>query len=117
MDALIGLKRYDEALALADARLKLLEGDADALQAKMRIEASRGNYVAARGWIQKLIDQGKADASLLNSMAWFSLYTGKVEDADVTTATKATQMDQNSPAILHTLACIYAETGQDERGA
>ena len=88
VEALIGLKRYDEALALADARLKLLDGDADALQAKMRIEASRGNYVAARGWIQKLIDQGKADASLLNSMAWFALYTGKVDQADVATATK-----------------------------
>ncbi len=112
VEALIGLKRYDEALALADARLKLLDGDADALQAKMRIEASRGNYVAARGWIQKLVDQGKGDASLLNSMAWFALYTGKVDQADVATATKATQMDQNSPAILHTLACVYAETGK-----
>ncbi len=110
--ALIGLRRYDDALALADARLKLLEGDADALQAKMRVEASRGNYVAARAWIQKLIDQGKGDASLLNSMAWFALYTGKVDQADVATATKATQMDQNSPAILHTTACIYAEMGK-----
>ena len=111
-EALIGLKRYDEALALADARLKLLDGDADAMQAKMRIEASRGNYVAARVWIQKLVGQGKGDASLLNSMAWFALYTGKVDQADVATATKATQMDQNSPAILHTLACVYAETGK-----
>ncbi len=112
VEGLIGLERYDEALALADARLKLLDGDADALQAKMRIEASRGNYAAARGWIQKLIDQGKADPSLLNSMAWFSLYTGKVGEADVATATKATQMDRDNPAILHTLACIYAETGK-----
>jgi tetratricopeptide (TPR) repeat protein/transglutaminase-like putative cysteine protease len=112
VEALIGLKRYDDAMTLADARLKLLEGDADALQAKMRVEASRGNYVAARGWIQKLIDQGKGDASLLNSMAWFALYTGKVDQADVATATKATQMDQNSPAILHTMACVYAEMGK-----
>ena len=109
---MIGLKRYDEALALADARLKLLDNDADAFQAKMRIEASRGNYVAARGWIQKLIDQGKADASLLNSMAWFALYTGNVDEADVATATKASQMDHENPAILHTLACVYAETGK-----
>jgi transglutaminase-like putative cysteine protease/Flp pilus assembly protein TadD len=112
VEALIGLKRYDEALALADTRLKLLDGDADALQAKMQIEASRANYLAARGWVQKLIDQGKENASLLNSMAWFALYTGKVDQTDVATATKATQMDQNSPAILHTLACVYAETGK-----
>ena len=112
VEALIGLKRYDDALALADARLKLLDGDADALQAKVQIEASRANYVAARGWIQKLIDQGKENASLLNSMAWFALYTGKMDQADVATATKATQMDRDNPAILHTLACVYAETGK-----
>jgi tetratricopeptide (TPR) repeat protein len=112
VEALIGLKRYDDALALADARLKLLEGDSDALQAKMRVEASRGNYAAARASIQKLIDQGKGDASLLNSMAWFALYTGNADQADVATATKAAQMDQNNPAILHTLACVYAETGK-----
>ena len=68
--------------------------------------------LAARGWIQKLIDQGKADASLLNSMAWFALYTGKMDEADVATAIKATQMDRDNPAILHTLACVYAETGK-----
>ncbi|MGC1421882.1 MAG: hypothetical protein WA815_06000, partial [Terracidiphilus sp.] len=112
VEALIGLKRYDDALALADARLKLLDGDADALQAKVQIEASRANYVAARGWIQKLIDQGKENASLLNSMAWFALYTGKTDQADVATAIKATQMDRDNPAILHTLACVYAETGK-----
>jgi tetratricopeptide (TPR) repeat protein len=78
----------------------------------MRIEASRGNYVAAREWIQKLIDQGKGDASLLNSMAWFALYTAKVDQSDIDTATKATQMDRNDPAILHTLACLYAATGK-----
>ena len=112
VDALIGLNRCDDAMRLADDRLKLLDGDADALEAKMRIEASRGNYAAARGWIQKLIDQGKGDGNLLNSMAWFALYTGKVDQADVDTATKATQMDRDNPAILHTLACLYAETGK-----
>ena len=112
VEALIGLKRYDEALALADARLKLLDQDADALQAKMRVEATRGNYVAARGLLQKLIDIGKGDANLLNSMAWFSLYTDKVTDADVAMATRATQMERDNPAILHTLACLYIESGR-----
>jgi tetratricopeptide (TPR) repeat protein len=112
VEGLIGLNRYDDALALADDRLKLFESDSDAIQAKMRVEASRGNYVAARAWIQKLIDQGKDDANLLNSMAWFALYTGKVDQSDVATATKATQMEHDNPAILHTLACLYAEIGK-----
>jgi len=35
-----------------------------------------------------------------------------VEPADITTGIKATQLARDNPAILHTLACLYAETGQ-----
>jgi tetratricopeptide (TPR) repeat protein len=111
---LSGLARYDEALALADERLKLLDGDSDAIKAKMQIESTRGNYSAARGWAQKLADQGKEDAELLNSSAWFALFTGKVEDSDVATAIKSTQMAKDNPHILHTLACLYAEVGKTQ---
>jgi tetratricopeptide (TPR) repeat protein/transglutaminase-like putative cysteine protease len=110
--ALMGLGRYDEAIALTDARLKLLDGDQDAIMMKMRIEADRGNFTAARGWVQKLIDQGKEDASLLNSSAWFALFTGKVEQADIDMSIKSTQLAKDNPSILHTLACLYAEAGK-----
>ena len=112
VEALLGLGRYDEALGLAETRLKLLDSDADALRAKMEIESTRGDYSAARGWAQKLVDQGKEDASLLNSLAWLALFTGKVEQADIATAIKASQMARDNPAILHTLACLYAEAGK-----
>ena len=79
---------------------------------KMEIEANRGRLCRARAWAQKLVDQGKENAELLNSIAWFALFTGKVEDADIATAIKATQMAKDNPAILHTLACLYAETGK-----
>jgi predicted Zn-dependent protease len=78
----------------------------------MEIESTRGDYSAARGWAQKLVDQGKEDASLLNSLAWLALFTGKVEQADIATAIKASQMARDNPAILHTLACLYAEAGK-----
>jgi Tfp pilus assembly protein PilF len=110
--ALAGLQRYDEALARADGRLKLLENDPDALEAKMRIEADRGDYQAARGWAQKLIDQGKGDAEVLNSMAWFALFTPNVRQEDVADAIKAVQMSKENAHILHTLACLDAVTGQ-----
>jgi tetratricopeptide (TPR) repeat protein len=110
--ALMGLGRYDEAIALADERLKLLEADQDALSMKMRIEADRGNFTAARGWAQKLIDQGKEDASLLNSSAWFALFTGKVDQADIDMSIKSTQLAKDNASILHTLACLYAEAGK-----
>lgn len=111
IEALIGLKRYDDAMRLSDERLKILEDDADALRAKMSIESGRGNYVAAQQWAQRLADQGKDDASLLNSTAWFALFTAKVGDRDISNAIKATQLAKDNPHILHTLACLYAETG------
>jgi tetratricopeptide (TPR) repeat protein len=109
--ALMGLGRYDEALALADERLKLLENDSDAYQMKIQIETNRGDFAAARGWAQKLADLGKEDAMLLNDETWYALFTGKVEQADITKAIHATEMQKDSPAILHTLACLYAEVG------
>jgi len=110
--ALACLGRHNEAIALSDERLKLLEGDEDALRRKMYVEADRGNFAAARGWAQKLIDQGKENANLLNSSAWFALFTGKVEQADIDMSIKSTQMAKDNPHILHTLACLYAETGK-----
>ena len=109
--ALMGLGRYDEALALADERLKLLENDSDAYEMKMEIEADHGNFTAARGWAQKLADLGKEDAMLLNNETWYALFSGKVEQADIAKAIRATEMQKDSPAILHTLACLYAEVG------
>lgn len=110
--ALAGLHRYDEAIALADDRLKLLDNDEDAIEAKMRIEADRGNYDAARNWAQKLIDMGKGTADLLNSKAWFALFMPKIEQDDIAMAIKATQMSKNNPHILHTLACLDAVAGK-----
>ncbi len=110
--ALLGLGRYDEAIALADQRLKLLEDDPDALLMKIDTETNRGNYAAARAFGQKLVDQGHEDADLLNKMAWLALFTGKVEDADIAAAIKATQLAKDNSSILHTLACLYAETGK-----
>ena len=109
--ALMGLGRYDDALALADERLKLLENDSDAYEMKMEIEADRGNFAAARGWAQKLADLGKEDAMLLNNETWYALFTGKVEQADIAKAIRATEMQKDAPYILHTLACLYAEMG------
>ena len=112
VDALVGLSRFDEAVKLANERLKLFENDGDALQAQLRIESSRNNFGTARTWGQKIVSQGKEDAGTLNSIAWFALFTGKVSQEDIATAIKATQMSKDNPAILHTLACLYAEAGQ-----
>jgi tetratricopeptide (TPR) repeat protein len=109
--ALMALGRFDDAIALADDRLKLLDNDADALTMKIQIEANRGNYEAARGLAQKLANLGKEDATLLNNVAWDALFTGKVTQDDVARAIRATEMQKDAAFILHTLACLYAEVG------
>jgi tetratricopeptide (TPR) repeat protein len=112
VQALLGLGRYDEAIGLADERLKLLDGDFDAQRMKMVIESTRGNYAAAIALGRKMVDQGKQDAEIFNEIAWFSLFAGKVDDAGIAAAIKATQLANDNPHILHTLACLYAETGK-----
>lgn len=112
INALVGIGRYDAAMHVADERLKLLEDDPDAYQAKMNIESSRGDYTQARAWARKLVDMGNGDANLMNSIAWYALFTPAIDPEDIATAIKATQMSRNNPAILHTLACLYAQSGK-----
>jgi len=110
--ALRNLGRYDEGDALAADRLKRLPDDVDALVAHALLAQARGDYAGARVFEQKIEAAGKADASTLNAIAWLSLFTGTVTDADVQTALRGTQMNRNSWRILHTLGCLYAEVGK-----
>jgi transglutaminase-like putative cysteine protease len=110
--ALRNLDRYDEGDALAADRLKRLPDDVDALVAQARLAQARGDYAGARVFEQKIETAGKADAATLNMIAWLSLFTGTVTDADIQTAIRGTQMNRNSWPILHTLGCLYADAGK-----
>jgi transglutaminase-like putative cysteine protease/tetratricopeptide (TPR) repeat protein len=110
--ALRNLGRYDEGDALAVDRLKRLPDDVDALVAQALLAQARGDYPAARVFEQRIETAGKADASTLNIIAWLSLFTGTVTDADIQTAIRGTQLNRNSWPILHTLGCLYVETGK-----
>jgi tetratricopeptide (TPR) repeat protein len=68
LEALMGLSRFDDALALADARLKLLDNDSDAYAAKMEIEANRGDFAAAHAWGEKQLALGQENAEILNGL-------------------------------------------------
>lgn len=71
-----------------------------------------GDFVKAHTLDQKILADGKAEAQDLNSIAWLSLFTGKVEGADMEDALKAAQLSNNNAAVLHTLGCLYAEVGK-----
>jgi len=106
------LGRFDEAEDLAEKRLKKMPDDTDALRALAYTASAREDYRAAHDWSQKIVDTGKAEAQDLNGLAWETLFYGRAEGPDIETAIRATQMSQNAPNILHTLACLYAEAGK-----
>src|SRR5262249_30785873 len=60
----------------------------------------------------QMVAAGKAEASDLNGLAWHALFTGRVLDEDIESAIKSAQASQNSPGVLHTLGCAYAEVGK-----
>jgi len=107
IEALMGLSRFDDALAQADARLKLLDNDSDAYSAKMEIEANRGDFAAAHAWGEKLLALGQENAETLNGLAWDALFTGKVTDDDIAMAVKATQLQKDAPDNLITAVPVY----------
>jgi predicted Zn-dependent protease len=106
------LRRFDEADALAEDRLKRIPGDLDALRGLARSAVARGDYRKAQTFWQKIIDSGQADPQDMNSSSWNSLYTGNTRPADLENALKAAQLSGKRADILNTLGCVYAELGK-----
>lgn len=111
--ALRGLGRFAEADALAQEMGKRLLDDADVQRAFIYTAVAHEDYATAHELGLKMIAASKAEASDMNSVAWNALFTSKVEQQDVDTAVKGSQLNPNSNAgILHTLGCLYAEIGK-----
>jgi tetratricopeptide (TPR) repeat protein len=111
--ALLGLGKFQEADTLAQDRLKRMPDDIDAMRALVHSATAREDYALAHERGRSIAEAGKAETSDLNGLAWLSLFTGKVTVGDVESAVKAARTSQNSDAaILHTLGCVYAETGK-----
>lgn len=108
----IRLGQFDAAEKLVQARLQRMPDDLDALRELPVIAVAQENYIKAHELDQRVIDTGKATAHDYNGIAWHALYTGKVVPSDLEYGLKATQMSQNNPNILHTLASVYAEMGK-----
>jgi tetratricopeptide (TPR) repeat protein len=106
------LGRFEEVDRLAAERLKRIPGDVAALRVLVWSPTASGDYGRAHVLAQNIIDEGKAEAQDLNSIAWNSLFTGKVEPSDIEDALKGAQLGNNSANILHTLGCVYAEVGK-----
>lgn len=110
--ALRWLGRFEEAERLAEDRLQRLPEDIDAMRALVLTAVAQEDYAKAHTLDAKILEEGKAEPTDLNSLAWHSLFTGKVLDSDFEDALKAAELSQKNSAVMHTLACIYAERGK-----
>ncbi len=108
------LKRFDEWDKLLQARLLKHPDDPDYIRSAAMLATYRGDARKSREFIKGLMDRGKATASDLNSYAWDALMIpGPVDQDSLDAAQRANQQTKNgSFAILHTLACLYAEAGK-----
>ncbi|HWH59634.1 MAG TPA: DUF3857 domain-containing protein [Terriglobales bacterium] len=113
--ALRALDKSIEADRLADDRLKTIPDDLDAMRAKYFNAIARRDYPLAYERTKLIADAGKAEANDLNELAWDSLFFDRKGGSDLDSALKASQLSQNSAAVLHTLGCVYAELGQTKQ--
>jgi transglutaminase-like putative cysteine protease/tetratricopeptide (TPR) repeat protein len=117
-------KRYIAALersheygeALDEARAMATEHPDDGFGYLLHVETETGKYEQAKRDTQVRLAQGKADIWDLNNVAWNALF----QNADLSEAVglaeeAARKSERKNPAVLHTLAALYADAGRPER--
>lgn len=78
------------------------------------LAAYRGQFGKSRDIIKGIIDKGQANQNDLNLYAWYALLLpGPIEQDTIDQAQRANDLAKNANfAILHTLACIDAQSGK-----
>ncbi len=109
--ALAENKQVDEARKLAQARLDKMPNDVDALRMLSLASTNSGDFEAARGHMQQIIDHSRPDAGDYNNLAWNALFTGTAFDQAIEHANQAVSLSGGWGSI-HTLAALYAEAGK-----
>jgi tetratricopeptide (TPR) repeat protein len=94
-------------------RLKRLPDDMTAIRSLALHDEMINRFPEAMLRIRPYVDNGKATASDLNRYAWDALFLPGVGQDAIEAAQRANSLTGNkNSAILHTLACLYAETGK-----
>ena len=105
------LGRYEDARALAAARLKTRPDDEDALRALANLAVEQGRYDEGEEWFGRLAARGRELAGDLNNRAWNAVLRGHPDATALDRARRSVEGEVGS-AARHTLATLYAETGR-----
>ena len=104
-EALSQLGDWEGLESLLSKRLERIPGHSRTQVQLAAAAASRGEFKLA---IERL-EKADPDATTLNQIAWYRLLAGEDPADVVSAAERAAQLDQfEDPAILHTLAAVYA---------
>ena len=106
------LDRDDEITKLANDRLARFPKDDDALRVLGGEAMNHGDYATCDKYYRQVIDELRPTANDYNNIAWNALFSGVNLDRALEEARQAMQLPGAGPALLHTLASLYAETGK-----
>jgi tetratricopeptide (TPR) repeat protein len=106
--------RLDDWDRLVQARMQAHRDEPAYIRSSAQLAAYRGKFSKSREITKTLIDQGQATESDLNLYAWYALLLpSPIEAETIDVAVRANDLSKDANfAILHTLACVYAQDGK-----
>ncbi|HYM62870.1 MAG TPA: DUF3857 domain-containing protein [Thermoanaerobaculia bacterium] len=110
--ALTETGKRPEVETMAKERLARLPKDRDAYRAMARAALRDGDYATSDKYYRQIVDELEPTSNDYNNLAWNALFINRSLDRALADARRANSMPGSTPASLHTLAAIYAETGK-----
>jgi tetratricopeptide (TPR) repeat protein len=112
--AFAGLKRLDDWDNLIQSRTHEDPDELAYVRSSARLAAYRNQFGKSRDILKGIIDKGHATENDLNLYAWYALLRpDPIEQGTLDSAQRANDLTKNANfAILHTLACLDAQSGK-----
>ncbi len=98
--------------AMLAAQLARRPGNRAAMEAEAKEAETEGDFAAARVDLKQIIDAGNGTVTDPNLYGWLALFSTPIAADALPSALKANEMSGYANfSAIHTLACLYAETG------
>lgn len=112
-DACIALKDWPCAENAVHDRLAAEPDSLVAQRLSARVLAEKGDFQGANQALRKIAEDSRASVDDLNLFGWSGLFLPSVPPDGLEAAERGTTITQNKQfAIMHTLACLYADVGK-----
>ena len=106
------IHRYSEWNNLVQEKMKQYPDELAYTRSQASLQAEEGRIAESQTILKGLIERGKATEWDLNLYAWQALLLpAPISHETIEMAHRADDLNKNNFAILHTLACVYAQAG------